>query len=180
MKSRTSAFTLVELLTSITIIAMLIGLMVPQVGKFMDKAKSTKCMSNLRQIGTAANLYANDNDGRFPMIESMPSNEVYTDPSINAKPLFETLEPYGLTQASLRCPSDIGGPNFFAKEGSSYQWRNMIDDELASAPKTYGRRGVRVMRSAWLVIATDFESVHGGRSNRLYADGHVRRADARR
>ena len=174
--SRRSAFTLIELLVTITIIAMLISLSAPQIGGLLAKAKSTTCLNNLRQIGVLVNLYANDHDGRFPLVESMPSNQVYTDEGVNAEPLFETLEPYGATKKLLQCPADLAGPNFFAKEGSSYMWRNWVDDEKVDAVKFYGRRGVRVPRSANIVITTDYERVHNGRSNRLYADGHVRRA----
>jgi len=179
MHRRISGFTLVELLVVIVIIAMLLTLFVPQIQKVKEKALTTKCMNNLRQIGVSVNLYATDNNGLFPMVESMPSNKVYTDESTSAKPLYETLSPYGLTMDTLKCPSDISNPkfNYFAKEGSSYAWRNWVDDEKIDAVKIYGRRGIRTPRSTWLVIATDYDTVHNGHSNRLYADGHVKRAD---
>lgn len=64
--SQTSAFTLVELLTVIVIIAILAGLLMPVLAKITESANSTKCMANLRQIGTAMNGYANDHDDRLP------------------------------------------------------------------------------------------------------------------
>lgn len=185
MRRHASGFTLIELLVTITIIAMLIGLTAPQLRRVMEKANSTKCLNNLRQIGVSANLYANDNGGKFPLIESMPSEEVYQQDveGENPKPIFETLSPYGLTQDTLKCAADLAGPNYFTKEGSSYQWRNMVDGELTNNVKMYGGRGgnntaPRSVRSAFVVICTDYEAVHGGRSNRLYADGHVRDATA--
>jgi prepilin-type N-terminal cleavage/methylation domain-containing protein/prepilin-type processing-associated H-X9-DG protein len=182
MRRIPSGFTLVELLLSMAIIAMLIGLATPQIKRAMTKAQSAKCLNNLRQIGISAHLYAADNNNRFPLVESMPSNEVYEADvnGINPKPLYETLAPYGLSREALKCPSDLAGPNFFAQEGSSYQWRNVVDDELASAVKIYGRRGgTRTPSSAMVVICTDYDNVHGGRGNRLYADGHVRDASTR-
>ena len=95
---------------------------------------------------------------------------------VNPKPLYETLEPYGLTKDVLKCPADLASLNYFAKEGSSYQWRNVVDDELLGGIKFYGRRGTRTPSSSMVVIATDYDNVHGGHSNRLYADGHVRDA----
>lgn len=170
-------FTLIELLVCIAIIAILIGMMAPHITSIRDKANLTKCANNLRQLGVAVNLYAADSDGRYPMVESMPTNKVYTDENVNAKPLLETLASYGVTKDLLTCPADVAGPNYLAKEGSSYGWRNWVDDEKIDAMKFYGRRGVRVPNSAWIVIATDYDTVHNGHSNRLYADGHVRRAD---
>jgi prepilin-type N-terminal cleavage/methylation domain-containing protein/prepilin-type processing-associated H-X9-DG protein len=177
MRRQISGFTLIELLASIAIMAMLIGLMVPNLRKVGEKAASVKCLNNLRQIGVSVNLYAADNDGKFPMVESMPSNQVYTDEGVSAKPLYETLSPYGLDKETLKCPADIKGPNYFTKEGSSYMWRNWVDDEKIDAVKFYGRRGVRTPNSAWIVITTDYDIVHAGHSNRLYADGHVKQAD---
>jgi prepilin-type processing-associated H-X9-DG protein/prepilin-type N-terminal cleavage/methylation domain-containing protein len=176
MRRKISGFTLVELLVSMTIIVMLIGLIAPQFKKVTAKAQSTKCLNNLRQVGVSAMLYAADNNNRFPLVESMPSDEVYDEDvdGVNPKPLYETLEPYGLSRDTLKCPTDIAGLNYFAKEGSSYMWRNVADGELTSNVNFYGRRGTRQVSSTYVVIATDYDRVHSGRSNRLYADGHVR------
>lgn len=63
---RSSAFTLIELLVVIAIIAVLAALLLPVLGKVQDGANSTKCASNLRQIGVAINAYTADNDGLLP------------------------------------------------------------------------------------------------------------------
>ncbi|MGH8046431.1 MAG: type II secretion system protein [Chthoniobacterales bacterium] len=175
MRRSNSGFTLIELLCVIVIISILIGLLVPNLKKYQGKADSVKCLNNLRQIGVAVNNYSADNDNHFPAIESMPTDEVYSqaDNGEDPKPIYETLSPYGVTKDLLKCPTDLRTFNYFEKEGSSYQWRNIVDDEIASAPKIYGRRGVRNPRTAWLLLATDYENIHSGHGNRLYADGHV-------
>jgi prepilin-type N-terminal cleavage/methylation domain-containing protein/prepilin-type processing-associated H-X9-DG protein len=175
MKKTNSGFTLIELLVTIAIIAILASMLAPAAGRMAQKANSTKCASNLRQIGASVLLYSQDNDNRFPAIESMPSDPVYDSSSDGPpkKPIFETLSPYGVTKSLLQCPADIRGQNYFAKEGSSYQWRNIVDTELTSDPKVYGRRGARNPKSTWLLLLTDYENVHNGHGNRLYADGHV-------
>lgn len=63
---RSSAFTLIELLVVMVIIAMLVGLLLPALGRAREEARKTQCRSNLRQIGLAIVTYANDNRGFTP------------------------------------------------------------------------------------------------------------------
>jgi prepilin-type N-terminal cleavage/methylation domain-containing protein len=60
------AFTLVELLTVIAIIALLLALLLPSLAAAREQARKTTCLSNLRQIGIAIEAYAFDYAGRIP------------------------------------------------------------------------------------------------------------------
>lgn len=63
---RKEAFTLVELLVVIAIIAILAALLLPSLAQGKQKAHQTQCISNLRQLGLATHLYADENRDTLP------------------------------------------------------------------------------------------------------------------
>jgi prepilin-type N-terminal cleavage/methylation domain-containing protein len=173
MNLGTRAFTLIELLVVIAIIAILASFATPTIGSAIERGRSAKCVSNLRQIGVAVQQYIADNDYRFPPIETVP-------PTLNneGRSALETLEPYGVTISTLTCPSDSAGPNTVARYGASYHFSPVLQNELASGVNIYGRRGIfRVPNIGRLTVCTDYEDVHASAGklgmNALKADGRV-------
>jgi len=63
--SRPGGFTLIELLVVISILALLVAILLPVLGRVRDQARAAACQVNLRQWGTTLALYAQDNEGRF-------------------------------------------------------------------------------------------------------------------
>jgi prepilin-type N-terminal cleavage/methylation domain-containing protein/prepilin-type processing-associated H-X9-DG protein len=176
---KNQGFTLLELLCSIAIIATLAALAFPVFHTYRDKADGVTCVSNLRQLGSAVQNYVARNDGRYPEIETDPQHPVYPEDE-HVKGMQETLEEYGVTKEVVKCPADLKSYNFFAKVGSSYEWRPFVDDELQSNPTILTRGGQRTVPPSKIVIAFDVERVHGmssdfrSKKNYLYGDGHVR------
>jgi prepilin-type N-terminal cleavage/methylation domain-containing protein len=65
---RPCGFTLIELLVVVAIIAILAAILMPVFAQAREKGRQTYCLSNLRQMGAAMMMYAEDNDGFYPPV----------------------------------------------------------------------------------------------------------------
>ena len=104
---RRKGFTLVELLVVVTIIALLIGILMPQLRGAKAQAKRSACANNLRQIGIALQAYLVDNNDRFPFASHVPSYGSF--PLDTPEPIYiaDVLRPYLSEQVKVfQCPND--------------------------------------------------------------------------
>ena len=97
-----SGFTLVELLTVIGLIALLVSLFMPVLGKVRAAANSAGCASNLRQVGVAWTMYVAENHGRFPDFASLSS----ATPDVAWRSYWPGIaERAGVKDDALLCPA---------------------------------------------------------------------------
>jgi len=168
------AFTLIELLVVIAIIAILAALILGPVSRSKEAAKGAVCISNLRQIGIALQLYVDSNNQRLPRMYDKP---VVTDPDqppTNALPSVELVLQSELGNTNvLRCPSDKN--EVFERSGASYAWNFFLNgqhsDDLSALGLKFDPHAIPVFY--------DKEKFHAARGagkevNYLYADGHIK------
>ena len=155
------AFTLIELLVVIAIIALLAAVLLPVFFSVRGKARQTVCVSNLRQLGLAISLYAQDADDLYPY--GTDPSDTNTSPNIwlnspyyaqvkTMQPLRDILQPYMQNNELWHCPADSGytgldisatygdpipmnaTPTAFQAFGTSYLYRT----EIALLHTSYG------------------------------------------
>jgi prepilin-type N-terminal cleavage/methylation domain-containing protein/prepilin-type processing-associated H-X9-DG protein len=184
-KSR-RAFTLIELICVIAIIAVLVTLLFPAIASTRQRADSIVCSSNLRAIGVAVQDYLQDNNFIYPCIESNPNGAPVYPAGVPTYTMVQAFGKYGITDKTLQCPSDLkeNNPSSYSQYGNSYDWKPTLDDDNSSEPLVYGRRwgfgaqtsgstGAFVVKTSKVRQVFDDTDVHFGHMNALYADGHV-------
>jgi prepilin-type N-terminal cleavage/methylation domain-containing protein/prepilin-type processing-associated H-X9-DG protein len=97
-------FTLIELLVVIAIIAILAAILFPVFAQAREKARSSTCLSNQKQLGTAMSMYIQDYDERFPNWRTVvPKSADHPNGKIT---WVENMQPYAKNKNIWLCPSD--------------------------------------------------------------------------
>jgi len=117
-------FTLLELLVVIAIIALLSSILLPALSKAREKSKQSKCISNLKQLFLATEMYKNDNDGYYPytVIEAGVSGSYYYWCGYASGSTMDVsksiLYPYMGNMKVLQCPSFLNLTLNFTDSGA--------------------------------------------------------------
>jgi prepilin-type N-terminal cleavage/methylation domain-containing protein/prepilin-type processing-associated H-X9-DG protein len=128
------AFTLVEIIVVVALLALLAAMLFPAFASARAKAREASCVSNLRQIGMGISLYARDFDDFYPRGTDTAERLAATEPpnppeAMSSLPLLrDVLQPYLPPRAVWHCPSDTG----WKRAGSAYYDSN---GALASLPQ---------------------------------------------
>lgn len=143
---RKAANTLIEVLVVIAIVAITAALLMPAFMMAKGRAKSTSCLSNLRQLGIAFSLYAADHDDYLPPFTNDEYHIQTWDParwpsvptgSSLPSQLVASIQPYSGSRAVLFCPLDghAGKPDFVGRvrhEFTSFHYRPLDPEDLTT------------------------------------------------
>ncbi len=151
-RARRSGFTLVELLVVIGIIALLISILIPTLGKAREAAQRTRCLANIRELGNAMRLYATRWKDLVPMGFMDQHQFSYfvnwrnangTKPTMMGLLALDKLLESG---KAFYCPSYVGDPfwEYNTPENRWPEFRKYPNDPLFGLPLPTGPQHTRI------------------------------------
>ncbi len=157
---RLEAFTLLEVLTCVIVVLILLVMLAPLYNQVVRRAQRTGCMSNLKGLHTAANLYLQEHR-MWPQVGTKG-----TDPKTVATTWLSTFQPYGLSQMNWICPTQqsvLQNPDLSDPDNTRVDYVGTPFDKNPMTP-------LRWSTQPWFIESGD---VHGNGNLIIFADGHI-------
>ncbi|MGC9318961.1 MAG: DUF1559 domain-containing protein [Armatimonadota bacterium] len=192
---RRRGFTLIELLVVIAIIAILAAILFPVFARAREKARQASCSSNLKQLGTAAMMYLQDYDERFPghgCYWNEPWDKTGRGETCYAAKIYPYVKNYDL----FKCPSEGDGVTV---GGSGNDYGNNLGYVAGRSPRSIAdvkspaetilyadatRGYIRAPKCCGVSTTTplchpapgndNIDYRHNGGANFAFCDGHVK------
>jgi len=195
-KSRRSGFTLIEVLVVVSIIAVLAGLLLPSMRRMQESARSTSCLSNLRNIGIAVAAFVSDNNGYLPNSQVGDGKDP-TAPDAKGEVMWiQRVWPYAYPgreykgfSSSPALPKELSRTIFECKQAAfdknvttkrSYGYNHYAGDDFVLGGdrlNVFTRPGrvclVADVKNGSQLHRSTINPRHSNASNVLYMDGHV-------
>lgn len=155
-------FTLIEVLVVLSVIALLAVIVVPSMKVIRSRADSSRCLSNLKNLGVSLNLYLAEHNMMMPELQA-----ARPDKNLDVPVIDNTLNAYVDDVRAFSCPSDR---SLYEKTGTSYFWNSALKGPIASLNFLFetdlGKIPILVDKEGW-------HKHSDNKVNHLYADGHA-------
>lgn len=175
----TGGFTLIELLVVVAIIAVLASLLLPVFSAARRSARATKCASNLRQMGVAFMMYAEDYDEVLPRAIAGSTGGMYSNQHRDVPPMwFDELLPYLRSAEIYNCPDQKRPPGYRMNDLCSRVALGAVYDPSQKIIVVDGREPDSDRQVFYASLRGPEETCvalrHSGGLNSLFIDGHVK------
>ena len=171
MKCRNRGFTLIELLVVIAIIAILAAILFPVFARAREKARQTSCLNNIKQLGLAFMMYAQDYDERLVPLR----NGGHLVASYHWENI---IQPYIANRQILICPSASNPTSIANPVTYGVSFNNLSSDDTSAGGLGAGRALAEIQYPADAVMISEAQRADGVPlrwfySPRIYAFGAV-------
>lgn len=161
LRRAAAAFTLLEVLIVLIIVAILGTLLLPVYGRMRERAQKVQCIANLHSLYVATDLYIQRN-GSWPQIflNNYPETEDYANAWINA------LAPFGPTRQTWICPTVqelLHNPDYNNSANARIDYISTGFDDKPTSPHEWPRQ-------PWFIESAN---VHGNGNLIIFTDGSV-------
>ena len=155
-----AGFTIIELLVVISIIALLIGLLLPVLGRARDSAKAVKCLSNMRSLGQAITLYHADERLTFPQPAQEGGLAVNGSTSsaaaerLQGEMLWFNAIDYYLQQSAREYSSGDTAERNYEQFKQDPAWLDLPEDATGSTPDQRNMQTIKTVSYTHLTLPT--------------------------